>query len=161
TVLLGTAVCIYLEALVGIRCYSELHLWQLKSEVGRLNTTLIAQDVDFLRTAIQKDLAAVTTEKRPDDIEIELMPSTARIELRRRFLQFLPIGHRLSALVFGIGPRRRSLPETIQISAATAANIARMRKFGPQYAWFHQTLEAHSNSRRARVAIEILFPLLF
>src|SRR5262249_52242802 len=67
TVLLGTAVCIYLEALVGIRCYSELHLWQLKSEVGRLNTTLIAQDVDFLRTAIQKDLAAVTTEKRPDD----------------------------------------------------------------------------------------------
>jgi hypothetical protein len=157
--LLGLVVLAYLKVLVAIRSYSEWHLWLLRNRMGELDAKHLRQDLTSLGDAIYADLAASREGAGPGDVEIEIQRAPLLVRAPMPLLRALPLIRRFS--VFFLGLRTTAKADRIIVSRATAKNIDHITRFGPQYALFYRDSEAYERSRRARVTIEIFFPLLF
>jgi hypothetical protein len=159
TLILGLVVCAYLEVLVAARCYAELGLWQLRRRVGQLDTMQMEEELKTLHRAIGEDIMAARTVARRGEVEVELPTFTGRIRVPRTLLRDLPIFSRVLAAM--IGRRFARAGTKVAVSRETAKRLERMKRFDPHTLQFVRDSAAYENSRKARVSIEILFPLIF
>ena len=156
---LGIVVCGYLEVLVAVRCFSDWHLWRLKNRSGELGSTLIEQEIQSLRETIADELKSPPSEDLASHVEVELESMTLRFHPAYQFHQNLPLPMRVKALL--TGTRWSFRPQKIMVSQTTAAKVARMKSLMPHFLAFYGHSKAYEKSRRAKVAIEIYFPITF
>lgn len=133
-VLLGVAsvICLYFELIVAARCYADWNQWRLKSRLGWLRATALFSELERR----QNEASAFGPAKSPGEYINEAL--------------------RLSKL--SEGERQSNLRAESDKRWAKLIDAARV---SPEFQEFESRFRASSNIRRARLLLEIWFPLLF